>query len=495
MMRKIVSGIWTLMLLLIATIQVTAQNVYNKQISVSFEQLEQKGDFVYISMEMDMTNLTVDRNRALTLLPILTSSDHQLELPRVLVNGTNHHRLYLKTAALEDEELNRQKFYAVLKSDNKTQNTGKLIYKIAVPYHAWMDSARLDLNESLCICGGHEEEVTIETLAYRIDLEKVMPSLPAEFVHQLAYVEPEIEKEKVRNVNWEARLDFQANKAEINPNYMDNLSGLLSTEKMINSIRTDKTIIMTGIDIIGFASPEGSTVINEKLSKGRAEVLKEYFLNKLDLPSEMYHAKYGGENWDGLVDLLKASGMDKKDELVFLIESTDNVTSRKNNLKMLDGGVHYREMMTTMYPELRKVICNVNYTVRSFTVDEAKEVLKNQPKHLSLMEMFQIANTYPEGSDEFTDVLETAVKMYPNDPTANLNLAAVALSRKNTQAAQKYLDKSNKELPEYANNLGVFYMLSGESDKARLEFEKAAQGGIDAANYNLKNLVHKQTND
>ena len=70
----------------------------------------------------------------------------------------------------------------------------------------------------------------------------------------------------------------------------------------------------------------------------------------------------------------------------------------------------------------------MNYDIKNFNVDEAKEVIKRRPQNLSLNEMFLVANTYPKGSQEFIDVFETAVRMYPDSEIANMNAATAALS-------------------------------------------------------------------
>lgn len=44
--------------------------------------------------------------------------------------------------------------------------------------------------------------------------------------------------------------------------------------------------------------------------------------------------------------------------------------------------------------------------------------------------MYLVANSYPKGGDDFIKVFDIAVRMYPDDEVANLNAAAVALSKK-----------------------------------------------------------------
>ena len=39
--------------------------------------------------------------------------------------------------------------------------------------------------------------------------------------------------------------------------------------------------------------------------------------------------------------------------------------------------------------------------------------------------MYLVAQTYEEGSEDFNEVFHIAVRMYPHDPIANINAAAM----------------------------------------------------------------------
>lgn len=177
-----------------------------------------------------------------------------------------------------------------------------------------------------------------------------------------------------------------------------------------------------------------------------------------------------------------------------IIEDIDDVNLRKNKLKGLDHGEVYRKMLTCFYPKLRKVQCLVSYNVRNLSVEEGKELLETNPQYLSLDEMFRIANSYPKGSEEFQKVFEIAVRTYPDDPTANLNAAAIALTQKDTLQARKYLDKARQDVPEYVNNLGVYYMLTGELNKAKSVLTEVSRQGNREAQDNLIEIEKKLKN-
>lgn len=94
------------------------------------------------------------------------------------------------------------------------------------------------------------------------------------------------------------------------------------------------------------------------------------------------------------------------------------------------GGAPYRSMLKEIYPGLRKVNCKIDYTVVNFDVEQGRIIIRENPKYLSLNEMYQVANSYPKGSKDFVNVFDIAVRMYPTDAVANLNAGAVALSQR-----------------------------------------------------------------
>ena len=127
-------------------------------------------------------------------------------------------------------------------------------------------------------------------------------------------------------------------------------------------------------------------------------------------------------------------------------------------------------------------------------MEEAKVVIKTRPQNLSLNEMFMVANSYPVGSQEFVDVFEVAVRMYPENEVANMNAAAAAILRKDTVSAERYLNKVNTPSPEYINSLGVIALLKGEYESAEKNLKKAADSGLEAASDNLAELAKKKAN-
>ena len=149
-------------------------------------------------------------------------------------------------------------------------------------------------------------------------------------------------------------------------------------------------------------------------------------------------------------------------------------------------------MLREFYPHLRKAICRLNYDVRNFNVEQAKEMLHSRPQNLSLNEMYLVALTYKSGSPEFIELFETAVRIFPEDGTANLNAASAALSRGDVILAEKYLRKADTTVPEYKNAMGVLLLLKGDYEQAKAFLNEAAASGMEQARLNLDESVKKE---
>ena len=102
------------------------------------------------------------------------------------------------------------------------------------------------------------------------------------------------------------------------------------------------------------------------------------------------------------------------------------------------------------------------------------EVIRTRPANLTYKEMMILADKYEPGSEEYNDVFEIAVRMFPEEPIANLNVANAALSRGDLATAAKYLPKAGQS-PEATLARANFAFLQGNYDEAGELYEIAAQ--------------------
>ena len=466
---------------------------YEGTISIEPVRLEQSGEFLHIDLDVIMDDVKVKSARGVDFIPQLISSTTTRDLPRISIKGRNEYLAYERRLSVMSRKQKDSYRLPYLVEKNYKKNSGVLQYRYALPYEPWMADARLNVQRDECGCG----ESTLMNVEYAFDkvtLERML--VPYVVTPYLSYVEPMVEEIKSRDVQAECFLDFVVNRVDIRPEYMNNPKELGKIRAMIDDLKNDANVNVKRLDIIGYASPEGTLEANKRLSEGRAMALRNYLATQYDFPKNQYHIQFGGENWEGLVRVLATVEMDDKAEVLDIIENIPIEKGRETKLMKLHGGVPYRFMLKNIFPSLRVAICKVSYDIKNFNLEEAKEVIKRRPQNLSLNEMFMVANTYPKGSQEFIDIFETAVRIYPESEIANMNAATAALSRNDLVSAKRYLErvKSADYSPEYNNAMGVLLLMKEDYELSEKHLKIAKELGLDVAKSNLEELAKKKAN-
>ncbi|MDR3141874.1 MAG: DUF3868 domain-containing protein [Tannerellaceae bacterium] len=470
----------------------TESVIFDGQIPVKIQRLRQVEDSVQLIMDIDLANVKIGTERALVLTPVLISPQgREVKLKNVMLNGRQRHKVFKRGVTLNGWEREVEKaHYGVVPLTKENRKVYR--YTQSVAFENWMREAQMNMETDLCGCAaGSVQRIASEKIASRIVLEgakeyRVLPNV--------AYIRPVAEQVKARSESSDVFLDFPVARTEINPGFGNNPRELAKIEQIMNEIRTDKNLTVTGVMITGYASPEGDVNLNDRLSRGRAEALRSYLSMRAGISDHLYQIGFGGEDWEGLALLVQNSHIEPKGTILSIINYY-NPAERKNRLKALNGGRTYQQLLHTLYPRLRRVAAKIDYNAKNFQVEEARQIIKTHPKQLSLNEMFLVANTYPEGSKEFMEVFEVAVRIFPDDPVANLNAAASALLTKDSSRAERYLRKADKSAPEYYNNLGVLSMMQGNNARAKNLFQRASESGIDVATRNLEELRKKENAD
>ncbi|MGV8090939.1 MAG: DUF3868 domain-containing protein [Mangrovibacterium sp.] len=480
----------------LTAISVHAQQVtlYEGKVKIKVVELAQRGKDLAVNLSIRVDSVAVESRKSLDIIPVLTDGTYSKDLPEISIKGKRKYKEYRRQSALmrDKQSAHYAAPYAVKKGYGRKEGT--LDYRYTMPFEEWMSNAYLNVQYDICGCGSGSRQSAMERLADNVSLQNKMVLTPWQDSPYLAFIKPEVEKIKRRDVEAEVFLAFAVNETNIRTEYMNNPKELKKIREMIDEIQNNPDIKVERLDIIGYASPEGTMENNKRLSEERAKSLRDYLVTQYDFTESLYQIKFGGENWNGLVRLVDNSDMEYKNEILDIIRSTAIDAGRKKKLTDLAGGRPYHYMVTNMFPKLRVAICRVTYNVRLFDVNEAKEIMKRRPQNLSLSEMYQVANTYEHGSEEFADVFETAARMFPEDETANLNAAVAALTRNDTVLAGRYLGKVKLKapIPEYDNAVGVLELLNGNYEKAGKYFRAAEKAGLKEATLNLEELIKKQ---
>ena len=467
-------------------------------VTVQVNELAQRGDSLYVDMAVTTEGRNVPSRMSADFTPVLVSGERSLALPAVSLMGRNSYRNHRRALALmsakERGAYEKSAPYYVV-PDYKGDS--RMDYRLALPYEAWMSSAQLPLQRIDCGCG--KSSVTdVRLLAGKVSLEEVIVIERYRIEPHLAYIRPEAEAVKSRAEQGESFLDFAVGKTSVNPEFGRNAAELEKIRRMIDLVQDDKDLTIKRIVIVGYASPEGSLAMNERLSEGRAKALRDYLQSRYPaIPGSLYSIRFGGENWDDLVEAVQTSDMPDKQAVLDIIDRYSIIGGREAKLMALKGGTPWRYMLREMFPSLRKVTVTVDYDVRNFDAEEAKAVVKTHPQNLSLNELYLVANTYEPGSEDFNSLFETAVRLYPESVTATVNAAVAALERRDFVGAERYLRsvKSPDRIPECDNAWGLLLMLRDQDyDRAAPYFEAARAAGLKAAQQNLDEIDRLRRN-
>ena len=120
-------------------------------------------------------------------------------------------------------------------------------------------------------------------------------------------------------------------------------------------------------------------------------------------------------------------------------------------------------------------------------MEEAKQVIKTNPKLLSLYEIYLVAQAYGNDPVLQEQIIHTAAEAYPENGIAASNAARLDLQKGNIRAAINRLEKAKAD-PDTWGALGVVYARDEQWELAKQYLVKAATQGDNEARENLQKL-------
>ena len=434
-------------------------------VTVSDVKIERNGEYLAVDMLLNMQELEVDGNRAVLLTPRLANGSDSLDLPSVGIYGRRRYYLYVRNGK---SSLTGKEAFCYKASDKPES----LEYNKLVPYRDWMSGASLTLHRSDYGCCNTLLASQEGILGHHAEAVEAVAFLP-----ELVYVVPQAESVKSRSLEGSAYIDFPVNKTVIYPDYRRNTVELGKIQATIDSVRNDNDITITQVWLKGYASPEGTYASNRKLAISRTDALKSHIQQLYKFAEGVIATDFEPEDWAGLRRYVEQSNIDHKTEILVLIDSDREPDNKEWAIKK-NYPEEYRILLQHCYPALRHTDYRIAYDIRSYSdVKEIMKVMAMHPQKLSLNEFYVAAQAYEAGSDEFAEIFETAVRMYPADQTANLNAANAAMLRGDNAAAERYLAKAG-DTPEAEYARGSLAARKGDYAAARSHMVKARDMGM-----------------
>lgn len=441
------------------------------KVTVSDFDAEREGSYLAVRMNIGLAGLKVKSSNSLTLTPWLVNGNDSIAMPWITVFGRSRYYQTLRSDAKQATEADGN---MVFRSGDCPENVQ---YSRLIPFEEWMDGAgvKVKCEEKGCC--------QATSLAETEDIGKYSEA----FFPELVYIRPQASREKRRTLEGRAYIDFPVDKTEIYPDYRRNTVELARIKATIDTVRDDADATIDGVWLKGFASPESPYSHNSDLAHGRTESLRRWIDRLYDFGDIEVSTEFEPEDWAGLRKAVESSNLEHRDAILRLIDTDMDPDAKEAKIKK-EYPEEYRFMLETFYPALRHTDYRVSYVIRSYSdPEEIMEVMKTRPQKLDQNEFYVAAEAYEPGSEGFSEVFETAVRMYPDDEVANLNAANAAMRRGDNESAAKYLERAG-DSPEALYARGSLAVREKDYEKARHYLRLAEEAGVAKAAETLKEL-------
>lgn len=433
-------------------------------------QTKRNGDYMSVDMTLRLAEVNVSSNRAMLLTPRIVAGRDSMQLPSVAVYGRRRYYYYQRNAENWLTGSGGTDYRAKDMPDT-------VAYHALVPYEKWMEGASVSLHR--------EDYGCCNTIVDEAD--GLLGRHYGDFFPALVYIRPQADAQKRDSLEGSAFVDFPVNRTEIRPDYRRNAVELGKIEATIDSVRSDRDITITNVWLKGYASPESPYAHNRDLARGRTAALKAHIQQLYHFADGVITTDSEPEDWAGLRRYVDRSNFANREAILSLIDSDMEPDAKEAKIKRTYPE-DYRFMLQHFYPALRHTDYRIAYTIRSFSdIDEIRRVMKTQPQKLAQNEFYLVAQECEPGTDEFTEVFETAVRMFPTDSVANLNAANAAIRRDDLEAAARYLDRAGSSA-EAVYARGALAIRRDDLTTARKFLSEAAALGLDQAAVTLRQI-------
>ncbi len=271
-----------------------------------------------------------------------------------------------------------------------------------------------------------------------------------------------------------AEIVYLINQAEVRNGQLKK-EDVVAINNYLKELNEDDKKSIKSIAVSAYASPDGSTDLNTKLSGKREASANKYVektLKKAKIDAQV-ESKATPEDWDGFKKAVEGSDIQDKDLIIRVLSLYTDPDVREKEIKNLSSV--YKVLAKEILPGLRRSTITVTGELKGKTDDELKAADKNS---LNVEELLFAATIDTENQVDYYDA---AIKNFPNDYRAYNNKGVVLYKKGDVDGAKALFEKAEsvKAAPEVENNLGVIALAKNDINAAKEYFGKAAGTGAE----------------
>ena len=485
---------------------IRGQEFYRGELFVTGQRFSLEDNRLNVALSVDFEGLKMPADESLTLTPVLKNGEREQELPAVLINGAEKEKVYRRERALttrkgdgKNNGKHKPSHIPAVVIRNDAAMARSFRYRVAVPYEDWMKDAVLLIRSQECACHGKQGDVYEDKIADRMRLPRARTSVWEEgtdsrYLSWVNFIEPTADKDTLHTLKGSIPYFPQEEKAQDGkqlgelPREKQNFEIYYRLRDALHSVRRQVGTRLMAVKVTGYGAPAGNLRKNETQALERSLNLKTYLRENRLAGSTPLEVVWVPEDWDSITSLVKQSDMMLREATLDLIGNVDVGKGRERMLMNLADGKPYKYLREKIFPEVMRVEYEIAYTRTPLDATESLRLLRTGGQRaLSLSEFFAVAGSYPAGSTEYNDMLDLAARLFPDSPEANINAAAVALTKGETAKARNYLEPFST-LPIAYNNMGILCLQEGNRDKAEVYLTMAAAAGVKQARKALREM-------
>ena len=359
---------------------------------------------------------------------------------------------------------------------------GKVTYTDVIAYQPSFENADLQITGK--VYKGTKEKKEIE--AFTVAQGTIITPYLVRKDFKVAILKDEFKR--VIEHSAVAQINFDKAKSTLRPNELKD-EDVKELQSWLAASETNPKISIKGINITGYASPEGEQGKNESLSSDRSETGKTATLKigkdaKNSASQTVNFNLVGkGEDWDGFKAEMQKSTMNEDDKQLVLrvLEMYKDPVQREQEIRNMSKTFTYLEK--NILPQLRRAEINVVYDKTGYSDEELTTLSKSNIDTLTVEEILFTA-TLTEDLNEKLRLYKEAERLFPNDHRTVNNVGVVLYELGKMDEAKAQFTKANSISKNEAstNNLAAIAGSKGDRNGAKDLLVKA--GTSDEADYN-----------
>ena len=184
------------------------------------------------------------------------------------------------------------------------------------------------------------------------------------------------------NQNYE--IHYAINSANTVVGFEDNSEELARLDSFFDELRRDTTIHISKIEIVGYASPDGTTKFNSELARKRAQDLSVMLANRYNISGSNIAISSHVEPWSATSNAIEHSSLNNRNDLVRIVNSNEAPMTIDNKLKHEDKA--WKWMKSDVLPDMRRATVSIAYTKDRIMDNREYKPLNPAPTEIVVIE-------------------------------------------------------------------------------------------------------------